>query len=331
VDYIPTTAFIGLSYACNLNCKHCYSRNKSRVLSLSISDVKHVIDQLQQMFTCTIILGHGEPFMYPNIFEVISYVKSKGINAVVMTNGTLINDNVIAKLTVAAPHHICVSLDSADPLKHNDIRGSATAWDDAYKAIIKLRDSGFRVKIASTIDPLSPYEYCDLVDMAMHLGINGISLLTLRNNALYSDKELLDYVAAMKDLTRLIEAYPEFIDAHDPILLQYLDLSSYADNIKHILMDKHKCVAAKDIISIHPDGSVCPCNFVDAVAGNVKYQSIAELWNNSELFKNIRYNRTNIICNDCIASLNCAGGCLANNTYNSGYLGDKRCQQLNSI
>lgn len=74
---------------CPNNCKFCSSNScitKNRIIKLE--DFKRVIDYF--MMTGGIeelSLSGGEPFLHPDLFEMVGYVKEKGIRTVIFTSG----------------------------------------------------------------------------------------------------------------------------------------------------------------------------------------------------------------------------------------------------
>ncbi|MBL7069184.1 MAG: radical SAM protein [Candidatus Omnitrophica bacterium] len=96
----PHTAQIDLTDRCNNNCIGCWVHSpfiekrlffkKERELPFSL--VKKVINELHQLGTKEIFLsGSGEPFLYPNIREVIGLIKSSQMRLNIITNATLID------------------------------------------------------------------------------------------------------------------------------------------------------------------------------------------------------------------------------------------------
>ncbi|MCK5231298.1 MAG: radical SAM protein, partial [Desulfobulbaceae bacterium] len=80
-----------LSHVCNLRCIYCYaSAGIPLENELSLDEIKDIIDQAAHLGTRKIIiLGGGEPLLYPHLFEVIDYILAKGIKADIFTNGQL--------------------------------------------------------------------------------------------------------------------------------------------------------------------------------------------------------------------------------------------------
>ncbi|MGE5301327.1 MAG: SPASM domain-containing protein, partial [Acidobacteriota bacterium] len=71
------------------------------------------------------------------------------------------------------------------------------------------------------------------------------------------------------------------------------------------------CIAGQLICLIDVDGNVLPCSYFPLPAGNVRRQPFKEIWEGSELFKNLRdFKKYKGKCGSC-EFINVCGGCRA--------------------
>ncbi|MEF9426555.1 MAG: SPASM domain-containing protein, partial [Candidatus Mariimomonas ferrooxydans] len=71
------------------------------------------------------------------------------------------------------------------------------------------------------------------------------------------------------------------------------------------------CIAAQVIALIDVDGNVLPCSYFPKSAGNVKEKSFQDIWENSELFKELRnFKGYKGKCGSC-EYIGVCGGCRA--------------------
>lgn len=82
-----------LSCQCNYRCRYCYFMAPKKLMNeLNLLEIVNIIDQAQDLCVKTIvIIGGGEPLLYPHIKETIKYILAKNINIVIFTNGVYIN------------------------------------------------------------------------------------------------------------------------------------------------------------------------------------------------------------------------------------------------
>jgi len=87
---IPIHIQLSPTNACNLNCSFCSCGDVDRKKKLTLEEIKDVVDISAQRGTKSMtITGGGEPLLHPNINEIINYADSKGIEAGLVTTGTV--------------------------------------------------------------------------------------------------------------------------------------------------------------------------------------------------------------------------------------------------
>lgn len=103
---------LGLTAACNLNCKHCFIKEKESK-ELSFEKAIAFIDVLEKQGLTHIYYTYGEPLFYHRLFEFSKNIRLKGIYQVLMTNGTQINYEVAQKIAASGINRVMVSIDSS--------------------------------------------------------------------------------------------------------------------------------------------------------------------------------------------------------------------------
>lgn len=95
-----------LSEACNLKCLHCYQEDHIPV-QLSFENLEIIYEQYKRLLKKLNMKGHinitgGEPLCNPYLFKVLDLIKKdeKNISFSILTNGTLIIDEIAKKLKV---------------------------------------------------------------------------------------------------------------------------------------------------------------------------------------------------------------------------------------
>ena len=141
---------LGLTAACNLNCKHCFIKEKDSK-ELSFEKAIAFIDVLEKQGLTHIYYTYGEPLLYHRLFEFSKNIRLKGIYQVLMTNGTQINYEVAQKIAASGINRVMVSIDSSIEKKHDMNRGKQGSFGLAVQAIQLLKEQKVNEGIASTI------------------------------------------------------------------------------------------------------------------------------------------------------------------------------------
>lgn len=96
---------------CNLECTGCYRHRIEGHRSLEV--IKKDIDDVIRFTNCdSLCIAGGEPFHYPQIVEVVSYISSKGIKPMISSNGALLTPELATELREAGLAKIHFHIDS---------------------------------------------------------------------------------------------------------------------------------------------------------------------------------------------------------------------------
>ncbi|HKL22034.1 MAG TPA: radical SAM protein, partial [Tichowtungia sp.] len=138
--------------ACNLKCVHCYAHADGNCAGneMSFDDGRALIDDLAEFGSPVILFSGGEPLCRRNMPELAEYAVSKGLRAVISTNGTLIDDAMAERLKAIGLSYVGVSLDGLR--ETNDrFRGVEGAFDQALEGIRACKRAGIKVGLRYTI------------------------------------------------------------------------------------------------------------------------------------------------------------------------------------
>ncbi|CEN23593.1 radical SAM/SPASM domain-containing protein [Paraclostridium sordellii] len=136
---------ISLTNRCNLNCGYCCveSENSSKFKELNFEEVKTMIDVVLKNLKPTFInLSGGEIFLRKDIYDIISYIRSKFDGHLkISTNGILIKEERLDFL-VKNIDSIDISLDGYDEETVSKERGKGT-FTKVINLINNLKDKNF--------------------------------------------------------------------------------------------------------------------------------------------------------------------------------------------
>ena len=137
---------------CNLKCIHCYAHTQGGCASneLSFDEGRALIDDLAAFGSPVLLFSGGEPLERPDMPDLAEYAVSKGLRAVISTNGTLINDAVAQRLKSIGLSYVGVSLDGLRDT-NDRFRGVAGAFDQALEGIRACQRAGIKVGLRYTI------------------------------------------------------------------------------------------------------------------------------------------------------------------------------------
>lgn len=117
-----------------------------------MNNLKQTIQLLKKHQIVNVILSGGEPFLHPRLFELLDVLHAEGFELDVCTNGTLLNDHIIARLKTIL-QEISISVDGYDAERHERMRQVPGCFALTVENMQKLVASGFDVHVTTIVDP----------------------------------------------------------------------------------------------------------------------------------------------------------------------------------
>ncbi len=142
-----------ITRTCNLRCVHCYSDSEPQKYSaeLTTDEAQAVIDDLADFRVPAVLFSGGEPLARDDIFQLAEYALNRKLHVVLSTNGTLITDELAARIKQLQFAYVGVSLDSAIPEVHDRFRGAEGAFERTMAGFRRLVAVGQKVGLRLTL------------------------------------------------------------------------------------------------------------------------------------------------------------------------------------
>ena len=146
--------------ACNLRCIHCYytAHAQPDPDELTTSEAKAMIDDLAGFGVPVLLFSGGEPLLREDLFELGTYARERGLRTVISTNGTLITQDVAARIKETGFAYVGISLDGIGET-NDHFRGATGAFNAALGGIRACTEAGVRTGLRLT---LNQHNYQDL-------------------------------------------------------------------------------------------------------------------------------------------------------------------------
>jgi len=164
-----------ITQRCNLKCVHCYAHatEKQKDNELSTDQGKQFLNDLAQFGVPVVLFSGGEPLVRKDLPDLAEYAVSKGMRAVISTNGTLINRDMAQRLKDIGLSYVGISLDGTQSV--NDLfRGVQGAYTAAMKGVENCQNVGIKVGFRFTINKLNVNEIPDIFDILEKMGVPRI-------------------------------------------------------------------------------------------------------------------------------------------------------------
>ncbi len=286
-----------ITQTCNLKCVHCYAHAKARQQDneLSTLEGKRVIDDLADFGAPVILFSGGEPLMRKDLPELAAYAVSKGMRAVISTNGTLIDADTARMLKDIGLSYVGISLDGMKAI-NDKFRGVDGAFEAALRGIDNCQNAGIKVGLRFTINRFNAGEVPALFDVLEERDVPRICFYHLvyagRGSGLVNDDLTHEQTRKTVDLIidrtlRLHEAGKSkevlTVDNHADGPYLYLRMlrenSPRAKEVLELLQMNEGNNSGRGIGCISWDGRVHADQFWRHESfGNVRQRPFSEIW-----------------------------------------------------
>ncbi len=297
-DYDSIHALYGvqfeLTFRCNERCRHCYCPRENDIKNeLTTEEIKRVLDDLEKMNVVEVTFTGGDLFMRNDTFEILEYAFKLGFVINIFTNGTLLKDEDFYKLQKLHLRSIHFSIYNYIPEKHDAFTKLPGSFEKTCKAIKKCQALGIPVNIKVSLLEENYDDIDGILELAERLGTTiqlSLSITPTNEGSMESTKHRL----------HTSEEYANIMKKVDNHVLLTCGNGTYLDGAKldrsHFL-----CGAGSFSLNVNPYGEVFACNALLMPLGNLRKQTIKEIWETSKVLKVIRGFRTDDLkgCEHC--------------------------------
>jgi len=310
-----------VSLACNLSCSHCLSSSgKPAADEMTTAEALDLVEQLHAAKVFQINFGGGEPFMRPDFEEILAACHARGIMTCISTNGTLLDEARVERLSASRLVAIQVSMDGARRETCDAIRGEGV-YNQAIKALKLLSASTIPTSINAVLTAQNAGEIPALHDLAGELGVS-LRVSRFRPSGRGADnwEELRPSPSQLLAFTAWLEDSGDVRTGDSFFSLTSQERQGLGLNL---------CGAAKLTCCVGPTGNMYPCAFLQTErfkAGSLREASFQEIWDSSEIYESFRNLRIHS-CEECRRFDQCHGGCpaVAYHLKNDVQGGDPEC------
>jgi heme b synthase len=289
-----------------------------------------LIDDVVSFSKPVVILTGGEPLLRRDIYELARCGTGRGLRMVIAPNGTLLDAEKAARLKACGIQRVSISLDGATGESHDRFRQVNGAFAGALRGIQHLKEAGLAFQINTTVTQKNYQELPKILDLAARLGAVAHHIFLLVPTG--RGREMRDEAIEGEEYEKILHW---FYDQRERVPLQlkatcaphyYRILRQRArEEGKKVMPQTHGldamtrgCLGGIGFLFISHRGDVQPCGYLEAFSGNVRQQSLKEIWESSPVFQQLRdFSSYHGRCGRCEYMRVC-GGCRARAFEKSG-------------
>ena len=310
-DERPFIVIWETTQACDLACVHCRAcaQPVRSALELSTAEAKRLIDEVAALRAPVFVLTGGDPLKRPDVFELVEYASSQGVRISLTPSATpLLTREAIVRLKACGLARLAISLDGPTAEVHDAFRRVPGSYEWTLQAVRWAREIGLPVQINTTITRRN-LQYLD----------STIALMEQLDIVLWS---VFFLVPTGRGTTTDLISAEEFEQVFEKLYetsrrVKFDIKSTEAQHYRRFLLqrrteEKRKGAApllppllgtgtpdgigraprgindGKGFVFISHLGEVFPSGFLPVSAGNIRKQSLTELYRHSPLFVSLR-------------------------------------------
>jgi len=328
MEFAPKWIAWEITRRCNLRCVHCRSASEEEIEGhpdFSTTEAFRIIDDIVSYAKPVVVLSGGEPLKRDDVFEIARYGTNEGLRMCLATNGTLVNDEVCKKIRSSGIRIVSLSLDGSEERVHDNFRSQEGAFAGTINAARLFKKYGIEFIINSSFTKRNQEDIPKVYKLARELGATAWYMFMIVPTG--RGEEIMNELISK-------EEYEEILDWHYNMEMdeeEMLVRPTCAPHYYRVVLQQSKkkgakfkkrtlkfstggakgCIAGQLICLIDVDGNVLPCSYFPKAAGNIREQSFKDIWENSELFKDLRdFKKYKGKCGSC-EYINVCGGCRA--------------------
>ena len=321
----PYLVSYSITSRCNLACEHCYSEStESRGNDdLTTEESLRLIDELAGWGIGLLIFDGGEPLCREDFLDLALHASRQGIRTVIGSNGTLIDEAMARRMREGGIRSVAISVDGADAETHDSFRGKSGAFDEALRGASACKTAGLPFQFNMVLRKRTVAQVADMLGLAVERGAEAAEFfdLVLAGRA---KEECTDQVLSVDERRDVME-WLAGAQVNCPIVIRVpacpmypLVLKQREIRPKHVPMNVlaripyygRGCAAGVSLgyLVVRANGELNPCMLLQVNLGNVKQNSVREVWQNSPVLAQLR-SRSSLkgACGECVHRDVCAG------------------------
>ncbi|MBN1621404.1 MAG: radical SAM protein [Endomicrobiales bacterium] len=295
-ENLPLLCTFELTQRCNLSCRHCYIdfKNNKKIIEkeLKTGEIKNILRQLANAGVLYLVFTGGEPFLRSDLLELCDYAKKLKFDLRIFTNGNLLTENTVKKLSSLNVSGVEISLYGRKKT-HEEITNKKGTFSSTISAIKLLKKYKIPVTVKSPMmkTNFKDLEWLRLTSRKLKVKLHIDPTIAPKNNG---DKSILNYRMSEKQMKKF------YISQRDSLPLILCNSNRSDDNLF--------CSAGHNLLSISSEGMVYPCLQLPLKLGDLRKTRFSRIWDSKnkalQKYRNINFSDLKK-CYSCKLSLIC--------------------------
>jgi MoaA/NifB/PqqE/SkfB family radical SAM enzyme len=272
----PMAVTIGVTEKCQCSCEHCSAVGGSRQAPvLTLDEIRRVVRESVDYSATDVTFTGGEPLLRGDLEEMVASVPREKAVSLVFTNGIGLTPERTRSLKDAGLWAVQISLDSPDPEEHDRRRGWAGCFRAVEDGIKAAREAGLFVGLSTYADNdfvrNSRFEKMALIGESW--GVHELTVFDVIPTGRLLGRE--DVQLTPENRRVLLQKAAELKRKYHARM--HVITQSWT-NCKSGFARFIGCLAGHFQFHVTSRGDFRPCDFNPFILGNVREESVPDLW-----------------------------------------------------
>ena len=294
-DERPFVLIWEVTQACELACEHCRAdaTPNRHPDELTTAEGKALLDDVRRFGDGQlVVLSGGDPLAREDTVEFVEYGTNIGLRMTVTPSGTRsLSTAAVQALADAGVKQLAVSIDGATPESHDSFRGEAGSFEETVRAARDAHEAGVPLQVNTTVCSQTVDDLPAIRDLVRDLGAVLWSVFFLvpvgRGRVLdpISPERAEDVMAFLDEVSREEEFGVKTTEAPH---FRRVRAQAAQERDGGGPQRRGGITAGDGFAFVSHTGDVYPSGFLPEPAGNVREQSVVDVYRNSDLFEALR-------------------------------------------
>jgi AdoMet-dependent heme synthase len=336
----PLLVIWEVTQACDLACVHCRAsaQPERNAGELTTEEGYRLLEETKQFGNPLLVLTGGDPLKRPDLYDLARYSVQVGLRTNITPSATpLLTAEAINEFQKSGISRMAMSLDGPDAPTHDGFRHVEGTYDQAMFALRHARDIGFETQVQTTVSRGNLSKLAQIAEQVAEVQAKMWSLFFLVSTGRALEEEDLtgdEYETVFAFLYEISKVAP--FDVKTTEAMHYRRYIAQRLKAEHggrggangrLLWRTTGVSDGRGFVFISHTGEIYPSGFLPVSAGNVRNDSLVDVYRNSSLFRILRSPEANVgKCGHCEYHKICGGSRSRAYALTGNYLeGDPRC------
>lgn len=298
----PLLVIWEVTQACDLSCRHCRAsampdRNPRE---LTTEEGHRLIEEVKRFGNPLFVFTGGDPLKRPDLFDLIRKGVGLGLRTNVTPSATpLLTEEAVDRFKAAGIARMAMSVDGPDAETHDSFRRVPGSFDMAMRALLRAKEIGLETQFQTTVTRWNMQRLPEVADVVAKVGSKMWSLffLIVTGRALADDDlSAAEYEQVFATLYELSKKVPFDIKTTEAMHYRRYIVQrqkagrgiAVAEQASRVAFRTAGVSDGRGFVFISHTGEIFPSGFFPISAGNVRRDSLVEVYRDSGLFRVLR-------------------------------------------